>query len=205
MTRPHRISLAEMARQTGAVLRRGDSSTFDPAKGPPPTLADLTESLFFSPGDGRIWLNDQRMVLMHSAAMGHMRRELIDTLGLERARGLLTRAGYVSGARDAQLVRERWAGSDAVSVFMAGTRLHALEGVVKVTPNSTSTAAPMKASSSGNTATRTTSTSTPTASAPSRRAGRRWVTPPDTSPACSVSWWCSVSSNAARWGRACAA
>ena len=134
MTRPHRISLAEMARQTGAVLRRGDSSTFDPAKGPPPTLADLTESLFFSPGDGRIWLNDQRMVLMHSAAMGHMRRELIDTLGLERARGLLTRAGYVSGARDAQLVRERWAGSDAVSVFMAGTRLHALEGVVKVTP-----------------------------------------------------------------------
>jgi len=132
MTRPSRISLAEMARQTGAMLRRGDSAHFD--HGQPPTLADLTESLFFSPGDGRIWLNDQRMLLWHSSAMGHLRRELIDTLGVDRARGLLTRAGYVSGARDAQLVRERWPERDAAAVFMAGTKLHALEGVVKVTP-----------------------------------------------------------------------
>ncbi|NRF67750.1 sigma 54-interacting transcriptional regulator [Aquincola sp. S2] len=127
-----RISLAEVARQTGAMLRRGDSAHY--RDGLPPSLADLTESLFFSPGDGRIWLNDQRMLLWHCSAMGHLRRELIDTLGLERARGLLTRAGYVSGARDAQLVRERWPDGDAASVFMAGTRLHALEGVVKVTP-----------------------------------------------------------------------
>jgi two-component system, NtrC family, response regulator HydG len=132
MVKPSRISLAEMARQTGSVLRRGDSAHFK--QGLPPTLADLTESLFFSPGDGRIWLNDQRMLLWHSSAMGHLRRELIDTLGTDRARGLLTRAGYVAGARDAQLVRERWPGGDAASVFMAGTRLHALEGAVKVTP-----------------------------------------------------------------------
>jgi two-component system response regulator HydG len=132
MPKPSRVSLAEVARQTGAMLRRGDSDHF--VAGLPPTLADLTESLFFSPGDGRIWLNDQRMLLWHSSAMGHLRRELIDTLGLERARGLLTRAGYVSGARDAQLVRERWPQGDAASVFMAGTRLHALEGMVKVTP-----------------------------------------------------------------------
>ena len=134
MPKPNRISLAEMARNSGSLLRRGDSASFDPSKGVPPTLADLTESLFFSPGDGRIWMNEQRMLLIHSSAMGHLRRELIDTLGLERARGLLTRAGYVSGARDAQLVRERWPEGDAAAVFMAGTRLHALEGVVKVTP-----------------------------------------------------------------------
>jgi two-component system response regulator HydG len=134
MAKQARISLAEMARRTGAMLRRGDSAHFDPAAGLPPTLSDLTESLFFSPGDGRIWLNDQRMLLWHSSAMGHLRRELVDALGLERARGLLTRAGYVSGARDATLVRERWPQGDAAAVFMAGTRLHALEGVVKVTP-----------------------------------------------------------------------
>jgi two-component system, NtrC family, response regulator HydG len=132
MVKPSRISLAEMARQTGSMLRRGDSAHFK--QGLPPTLADLTESLFFSPGDGRIWMNDQRMLLWHSSAMGHLRRELIDTLGTDRARGLLTRAGYVAGARDAQLVRERWPDGDAASVFMAGTRLHALEGAVKVTP-----------------------------------------------------------------------
>lgn len=132
MTKPPRISLAEVARQTGTMLRRGDSKHF--VEGQAPTMGDLTESLFFSPGDGRIWLNDQRMLLLHSSAVGHMRRELIDTLGMERARGLLTRSGYVSGARDAQLVRERWPQAEAANVFMAGTRLHALEGVVKVTP-----------------------------------------------------------------------
>jgi transcriptional regulator with GAF, ATPase, and Fis domain len=132
MGKTSRISLAEVARQTGTMLRRGDIAHFD--QGQAPTLADLTESLFFSPGDGRIWLNDQRMLLLHSSAMGQLRRELIDTLGLERARGLLTRLGYAAGARDAQLVRERWPERDAAAVFMAGTRLHALEGVVKVTP-----------------------------------------------------------------------
>ncbi|WP_457446675.1 sigma 54-interacting transcriptional regulator [Roseateles sp. P5_E4] len=132
MTKLPRISLAEVARQTGTMLKRGDSKHF--VEDQAPTMGDLTESLFFSPGDGRIWLNDQRMLLLHSSSVGHLRRELIDTLGMERARGLLTRAGYVSGARDAQLVRERWPNADAANVFMAGTRLHALEGVVKVTP-----------------------------------------------------------------------
>jgi transcriptional regulator with GAF, ATPase, and Fis domain len=127
-----RISLAEASRRTGAMLHRGDAPPADAAQRP--QLDDLTECLFFAPGDGRIWLNDQRMVLMHTASIGTLRRELIETLGLERARGLLTRAGYESGARDARLVRERWPGGDIVSVFMAGTRLHALEGVVKVIP-----------------------------------------------------------------------
>ncbi|MFX6040506.1 XylR N-terminal domain-containing protein, partial [Acinetobacter baumannii] len=85
-----------------------------------------------SPGDGRIWLNDQRMLLIHSRSMGTLRRELIDNLGIDKARGLLTRAGYISGARDAQLVRERWPEADPSTILMAGTRLHTLEGVVKV-------------------------------------------------------------------------
>lgn len=131
-TSPHRISLAEASRATGALMRRGEPSPLDGREHP--QLADLTECLFFSPGDGRIWLNDQRMVLMHTASLGTLRRELIDTLGLEQARGLLTRAGYESGARDARLVRERWPDGELVPVFMAGTRLHALEGVVKVVP-----------------------------------------------------------------------
>jgi hypothetical protein len=84
-----------------------------------PRLEDITECLFFSPGDGRIWLNDQRMMLMHTRSFGSLRRELIDALGLERARGLLTRAGYESGARDAQLVRERWPDAELVAAFRA--------------------------------------------------------------------------------------
>ncbi len=133
MSKPQkRISLAEAARQTGALMRRGDAVPGTAAE--QPRLEDITECLFFSPGDGRIWLNDQRMVLMHGRSLGTLRRELIDALGLERARGLLTRTGYESGARDAQLVRERWPDAELVPAFLAGTRLHALEGVVRVVP-----------------------------------------------------------------------
>ncbi|WP_118178581.1 sigma-54-dependent Fis family transcriptional regulator [Paraburkholderia phosphatilytica] len=127
-----RVSLAEAARISGAMMKPGDSAHFD--AGAAPTFGDLTECLFFSPGDGRIWLDDQRMLLLHSAAFGTLRRELIAAFGTERARGVLTRAGYASGARDAALVRERWPDADGASLLAAGTRLHALEGVVKVEP-----------------------------------------------------------------------
>jgi transcriptional regulator with GAF, ATPase, and Fis domain len=97
-----------------------------------PTVADISECLFFSPGDGRIWLQDQRMILLHSEALGSLRRELIDSIGLDKARGLLTRAGYVSGARDARLARQQWPDAEPQAAAIAGTRLHALEGVVQV-------------------------------------------------------------------------
>ncbi len=125
-----RVSLAEVNRVRESALPAGDGSKLSADAGP--TIQDLTECLFFSPGDGRIWLDDQRMVLVHNSSLGALRRELIERLGLERARGLLTRVGYVSGVNDAQLVRERWVDADPAAIFVAGTRLHSLEGVVKV-------------------------------------------------------------------------
>lgn len=127
---PERISLADASRISGRMLHRGAST--DLSGQVHPSLQDLTECLFFSPGDGRIWLHDQRMFLLHSSSLGALRRELIDSLGLEKARGLLTRTGYVSGLRDARLVRQRWPEADAAAIFAAGTRLHSLEGVVQV-------------------------------------------------------------------------
>jgi two-component system, NtrC family, response regulator HydG len=127
-----RVSLAEMSARSAKVLRRTSYGEFDARV--PPTLDDLTESLSFSPGDGRIWLNDQRMFLLHTASFGALRTELIETLGTERARELLTRIGYMSGARDANIIRRRWPEGDLASAFTAGPRLHSLEGIVKVTP-----------------------------------------------------------------------
>jgi len=111
-------------------LSPGDSDNLSHARGP--NVHDLSECLFFSPTDGRIWLDGQRMILMHNTSLGSLRHELIERLGLERARGLLTRAGYSSGVRDAQLVRERWPDADPEAIFYAGTQLHSLEGVVQV-------------------------------------------------------------------------
>ena len=99
-----------------------------------PTLEDLTHCLLFTPGDGRIWLNDQRMILMHASSLGALRRELVETIGHHKSEALLKRVGYTSGARDAELIRRLWPDSELATAFNAGPRLHCLEGVVKVTP-----------------------------------------------------------------------
>ncbi|WP_233855727.1 sigma-54-dependent Fis family transcriptional regulator [Paraburkholderia sp. HD33-4] len=99
-----------------------------------PDIADLMSRLHFSPGDGRIWLGDQRMLLMHTGSVGVMRRELIDSLGIDAARGLLTRMGYNSGARDAELARKTRPDSSITEMFAVGPQLHMLEGMTVVEP-----------------------------------------------------------------------
>lgn len=131
MNNPHSL-FPSLALTEEHFSPRGDSTQL--SEGNSPTLAELTECLFFSPVDGRIWLNDQRMLLLHSSSFGALRREIIDRQGLEQTRGLFTRTGYLSGARDARLIRERWPDADAAAIFSAGTRLHTLEGMTKVEP-----------------------------------------------------------------------
>ena len=108
----------------------GDSDNLN--RSPGLNFRDLSEYLHFSPQDGRIWLDGQRMVMMHNSSLGSLRHEVIERLGVKWARGLLTRCGYSSGARDAQLVRERWPNADPEAIFFAGTQLHSLEGMVQV-------------------------------------------------------------------------
>lgn len=97
-----------------------------------PDASDILARLHFSPNEGRIRLDDQRMLLIHSSALGVLRRELIETLGLHRARGLLTRMGYNSGARDAALARRIRPTASLHDMFATGPQLHALEGIVQV-------------------------------------------------------------------------
>ncbi|MGP1678324.1 MAG: sigma 54-interacting transcriptional regulator [Burkholderiales bacterium] len=83
---------------------------------------------------GQIWLHEHRMLLVHAEAQASLRKELIDTLGMDRAQGLLTRMGYASGVRDAELARIRAQDSSDIEAFMTGPQLHTLEGIVRVTP-----------------------------------------------------------------------
>ena len=124
-TKTTRLSLAELQDR----IEAGTSEEID--EGAAPTLRDLTETLTFSPGDGRIWLNDQRMVLWRSSTYGGLRRELVASMGQEQARSLLTRVGYAAGARDAEMVRKTWPESDRANAFHAGPRMHKLEGIVR--------------------------------------------------------------------------
>ena len=95
---------------------------------------DLRARVHFCPETGQIWLHEHRMLLVHAEAQALLRKELIDSLGMERARGLLTRMGYASGLRDAELARKQAQGVDDMEAFMTGPKLHTLEGIVRVTP-----------------------------------------------------------------------
>ncbi len=99
-----------------------------------PDFHDLSERLKFSPQDGRIWLDDIRMMMLHAGSMGALRSELIESLGINKARALLTRMGYVSGAQDAELAAKLRPGEDFFDIFSVGPQLHALEGIVSVEP-----------------------------------------------------------------------
>ncbi len=95
---------------------------------------DLRARVHFCPETGQIWLHEHRMLLVHAEAQALLRKELIDSLGMDRARGLLMRMGYASGLRDAELARTRAEDCSDIEAFMTGPKLHTLEGIVHVTP-----------------------------------------------------------------------
>jgi two-component system response regulator HydG len=99
-----------------------------------PSISDLASRIHFDASEGRIWLDDQRMVLLHASALGILRQELIETLGIEKARGLLVRLGYNSGSRDAELARKLGSSAEAENAILVGPQLHMLEGVARVEP-----------------------------------------------------------------------
>jgi len=94
-----------------------------------PDMADLMARLQFSMNDGCIWLDDQRMLLINARALGALRREMIETLGAEVARGLFTRMGYHAGVHDAQIARKVRSKMPLKEMFVVGPQLHCLEGV----------------------------------------------------------------------------
>ena len=98
------------------------------------TDGDLRAQVHFCAESGHIWLHEHRMLLVHAEAQATLRRELIDTLGMERVQGLLTRMGYAAGMHDAELARTRFEGATDMELFMTGPQLHMLEGSVKVIP-----------------------------------------------------------------------
>ena len=95
---------------------------------------DLRARVHFCADTGQIWLHEHRMLLVHAEAQASLRKELIDTLGMDRAQGLLTRMGYASGLRDAELARTRAEACSDIDAFMTGPQLHTLEGIVHVSP-----------------------------------------------------------------------
>lgn len=91
----------------------------------------LAELLDFRPDQGIIRLHEQRVVILSAAAMGLLRKELVDTLGPQTARRLLLRFGFADGYHDAVNLRARANWSSPLDGIRAGATLHTLEGIVR--------------------------------------------------------------------------
>ena len=99
---------------------------------PEHTNLHLSELLDFRPDQGIIRLHEQRVVILSAAAMGLLRKELIDTLGVETAERLALRFGFADGYHDAVNLRERSKWTDPREGIGAGAMLQTLEGIVRV-------------------------------------------------------------------------
>jgi len=83
---------------------------------------------------GTIRFKNRRMLTFEADALGLLRKELIEGLGVDRARRLLTRFGYACGYRDALTSKELFSWESDEAWLAAGPRLHTLEGIVHVRP-----------------------------------------------------------------------
>jgi len=96
-----------------------------------PSELKLLELLKADETSGVIRFQHRRMLIFDADAMGLLRKELIETLGLERARRILTRFGYACGYRDALTSKELFDWKSDADWWAAGPRLHTLEGIVQ--------------------------------------------------------------------------
>ncbi|MBR0687815.1 XylR N-terminal domain-containing protein [Bradyrhizobium manausense] len=108
--------------QQDALLDRGGN----------PTLRELLDRMAFSPANGHINLSGARMILQKASYGSRLREELIERHGRDETLILLTRLGYRAGVEDAEFVRASWPYLNLGDAFTAGTRLHAMCGMVRV-------------------------------------------------------------------------
>lgn len=91
----------------------------------------LSHQIRFQDRDGQIWLDEQRVLLLQLTALAEFRKEQIDTVGLERAKGFFMRLGYSLGKKDAQLALRLGKSKSAIDLIRTGFSLHSLKGMVK--------------------------------------------------------------------------
>src|ERR1700730_16058827 len=91
---------------------------------------DLRELLDVSPQGGLLRFSGERALILDAVALGILRRELIETVGVTVARGVLTRFGYAHGWRTAQALRTQFPWDDERGWRIDGGPPHQLQGLL---------------------------------------------------------------------------
>ncbi|NVB38962.1 sigma-54-dependent Fis family transcriptional regulator [Pseudenhygromyxa sp. WMMC2535] len=94
----------------------------------------LDELLEYASDGGVIRFAGQRALIFDAVALGLLRKELVDLLGLTAARGVMTRFGYAHGWRTAETLEHGLPWESPREWQRAGGRLHRLQGMVGFEP-----------------------------------------------------------------------
>lgn len=92
-------------------------------------MQDIREGLVFDYNNASISLFDMPMLLLHTHSLAGFRHELIESLGVKKARKLLFRMGHQSGTYDAKAVIKHRAHQSDEDFFVGGPQLHAFTGM----------------------------------------------------------------------------
>lgn len=98
-------------------------------------IQDLLDKIQFDVQHGKIWFEENRMLLMHTSIMGYLRKDLYDMLGWQRTKRFFIRCGYQAGVRDAKVTSKLRPNLNEAEAFMAGPQMHGIRGMVQVEVN----------------------------------------------------------------------
>ncbi|WNG25941.1 AAA domain-containing protein [Cystobacter fuscus] len=76
----------------------------------------------------------ERALILDAVALGMLRKQLVEMLGLAGARAVLTRFGFAHGWRMAEAMRAGFQWSSEAEWMAAGGLIHTLQGLIRVRP-----------------------------------------------------------------------
>lgn len=80
----------------------------------------------------RNYLNNERVLILNTCAIGALRKDLIRTLGMEQAKGFFIRYGYACGYHDAESIKHNT--GDKAESYRLDTLSYTFIGMAHVTP-----------------------------------------------------------------------
>ena len=96
---------------------------------------DFHALIDFMPDSGAIRFCGRRAILVHADSMGALRKELVETLGSEIAKVVLTRYGFSCGYEDAELLAAYMHPDSLEEFILGGPRTHMFSGIAEVAPD----------------------------------------------------------------------
>ncbi len=95
---------------------------------------DLSKDLKLDPTSGIATFRESRLVVLDAAALGLLRQDLVEKLGVEEARRLFLRFGYQHGYSDFLQMKVAYEFDTEMDLLASGPVIHSWEGIVQATP-----------------------------------------------------------------------